>query len=348
MKPSTSSSLAARTRPAVRLALLVAATLALSPGLRAQSKAGTTIGQFLMIEPSAEVAAMGNAGATAFDGAMAAYYNPGALGYLESSSAEFTHSPWLADIAYNYASVAVRLGPNALLLSVTTLDSGEMDVRTVEQPEGTGERFSVQNLALGLGYGRRITDRFAAGIQVKYVQETIWHSNLSAVGIDVGVLYQLPFRAYLGASIANFGTRGSYDGRDLRIRYDQDPDVFGDNSNLPAALETEDFPLPIFFRVGLGMPVQLGADSRVLVVADAYQPSDNTNSVGFGAEWAFRELLFLRGGYQNLFLEDAEGGLTLGGGLQYLLSGFDLGFDYAWADHGRLGSTQRFTLSFGF
>jgi hypothetical protein len=47
-------------------------------------------------------------------------------------------------------------------------------------------------------------------------------------------------------------------------------------------------------------------------------------------------------------MEDSVVGLTLGGGLQYRLSGFDLGFDYAWADYGLLGSTQRFTLSFGF
>ena len=329
------------------LILLLGSLLAGGPAL-SQSKTGTAIGQFLMIEPSAQVAAMGNAGATALEGSMAAYYNPGALGRLTQSSAQFTHSPWLADIQYNYAAVAVKLGPNALLLSVTALDSGDMDVRTVDMPEGTGEQFSVNDLALGLGYGRRVTDRFSAGVQVKYVQETIWHSQLSAVGVDVGVIYELPFRAYLGASISNFGTRGSFDGRDLRIRYDQDPDVFGDNSNLPAALETEDYPLPIFFRVGVGVPVQLGADSRVLVVADAYQPSDNTNSVSFGAEWAYADLLFLRGGYQNLFLEDAEGGLTLGGGLRYQLSGFGLGFDYAWADHGLLGSTQRFTLGFGF
>jgi hypothetical protein len=334
------------TRRLASAALLLACLLPLR--VAAQSKSGTTIGQFLMIEPSAQVSAMGNAGAVALEGAMAAYYNPGALGRLAQSSAQFTHSPWLADIQYNHASVAVKLGPNALLLSVTSLDSGDIDVRTVEMPQGTGEQYAVSNLALGVGYGRQITDRFSAGAQVKYVRETIWHSSLSAVGLDVGVIYELPFRAYLGASLSNFGTRGSYDGRDLRVRYDQDTEIFGDNSNLPAALTTEDYPLPIFFRVGVGVPVQIGADSRLMVVADAYQPSDNTNSVSLGAEWSYAELLFLRGGYQNLFLEDAEGGLTFGGGLRYQLSGFGLGFDYAWGDHGRLGSTQRFTLGFGF
>lgn len=335
-------------RAPLRTIALAALALGAAASASAQSKSGTAVGQFLLIEPDAHIAAMGNAGATAFDGAMATYYNPGALGHLEASSAQFTHSRWLADITYNYAAVALRVGANRLLLSVTQLDSGDIDVRTVDQPEGTGEQYSVRDLALGLGYGRRITDRFSAGVQVKYVQETIWHSRLSAFALDVGVLYELPFRAYLGASLSNFGTRGRFDGRDLRIRYDQDPDVFGDNSNLPAALQTEEYPLPIYFRVGVGVPVQLGAGQRVLVVADAFQPSDNTNSISLGAEWAFRDLLFLRGGYQNLFLEDAEGGLTLGGGLRYGFGGYALSFDYAWADHGRLGGAQRFTLGFGF
>ncbi len=34
--------------------------------------------------------------------------------------------------------------------------------------------------------------------------------------------------------------------------------------------------------------------------------------------------------------------------MAYRVSGFDLHFDYAWADHGtRLGATQRFTLGLG-
>ena len=321
--------------------------LGMMPGVRAQT--GTTLGQFLLIEPSAEVAGLGNAGATTRSGAMAAYYNPGALGQLEQSSVQFTHSPWLADITYDYASAAIRLGNNTLMLSLTSLNSGEIDVRTVDQPLGTGERYTVQDFAFGLGYGRRITDRFSAGVQLKYIQESIWHSQATATALDVGVLYELPFRAFLGASISNFGTRGQFDGRDLQIRFDQNPDIFGDNSNLPAALETEDFPLPIFFRVGMGYPMQVGENSTVTVVADAYQPSDASNSVSVGAEWSYADLIALRTGYQNLFLEDGEGGLSFGGGLRYRLSGYDLRFDYAWTDFGdRLGAVQRFSLGFGF
>ncbi|GIV62412.1 MAG: hypothetical protein KatS3mg044_1278 [Rhodothermaceae bacterium] len=317
--------------------------------VRAQSKTGTTVGQFLLIEPSARMAAMGNAGVTDFHEVTAAFYNPAAPGHLPGSDAQFTYARWLADITYNYAAVAVRLGElNTLHLAVTVLNSGEMDVRTVEQPLGTGERFSVKDLALGLGYSRRLTDRFSAGVQVNYVQETIWHSSMQALGFNFGVLYELPFQAYLGASLSNFGTRGVFDGRDLRVRYDQDPDRFGDNSSLPAALHTEDFPLPILFRVGLGFPLNLSPQNTVHLVVDAFQPSDNTNSVSFGGEWLFMDTFALRGGYQHLFQQDAETGLTLGMGIKYDVASYVFRIDYAWNDYGRVGDVQRFTLGFAF
>lgn len=332
-----------------RLILLICCLLLGSAPVWAQSKTGTTIGQFLMIEPSARVAAMGNAGVSTFDEITAAYFNPGVLGRMESSGAQFTHSEWLADIKYRYAAVGIQMGgAGAMMLTVTSLSSGEIDVRTVEQPLGTGERYSVEDLALGLAYSRRVTDRFSAGLHVKYLRETIWHSSLSALSLDFGVHYQLPFQAYIGASLSNFGTRGQFDGRDLRIRFDQDPDRFGDNSNLPAALETEDYPLPITFRVGLGMPLQFGSSNSLTLVVDAIQPSDNTQSLSFGGEWTFMNLLSARAGYQHLFQEDSETGLTAGAGLNYELSGYGVRFDYAWGDHGRLGSTQRFTLGVAF
>lgn len=330
--------------PALALGLCLAAT---APVL-AQTKTGTTIGQFLLIEPSARGAAMGNAAVTTYEEVASAFYNPGALGFMESSDVQFSHSQWLADITYNYASAAVKLGVNTILLSVTALNSGEIDVRTVEMPLGTGERYTVNNLAFGLGYSRRITDRFSGGLIVNYIQENIWHSSLSALGVNVGVLYELPFRARIGASLANFGTRGRYDGRDLRIRYDADRERFGDNSNLPAALSTEDFPLPIFFRVGVGMPVEISANSTLLLTVDALQPSDNTSSLSFGGEYRLLNIVSLRAGYQNLYQEDSENGLTLGAGLQYQVSGFGMRFDYSWADFARIGNVQRFTFGLSF
>lgn len=331
-----------------RLVLLALAALALPAA--AQSNVGTTTGQFLLIEPSGRLAAMGNAGVTTASEVMSAYFNPGALGALDASDAQFTHSAWLADIAYDHAAVAIHLGGAGTLMgSATSLRSGDIAVRTVEQPLGTGEQFQANSTALALGYGRRITDRFSAGAQVALVNESIYRSSLSAVGLSFGVRYQLTNGGpILGASLANLGPRARYDGLDLSIRFDADPDEAGDNSGLPGRLTTDSYSLPTLFRVGLSWPVRVGADSRVTTMIDAYQPSDNTESVSLGGEWMWRETLAVRAGYQNLFQEELEGGLTLGGGLAYKTAGLGVRFDYAWNGFGRIGDTQRFTLGVSF
>lgn len=318
--------------------------------LVAQSKTGTSIGQFLLIEPSARIAGMGNAGVTNYDEIQSAYYNPGAIGHFSTYGVQFTHSPWLADITFDYAAAALPLGDfGNLLATVTSLNSGEIDVRTVEQEHGTGERYTVSDVAFGLGYGRQISDRFSVGVMVTYMQETIWHSSMSAFALSVGTIYRIdPDGLHIGASISNFGTRGKFDGRDLRIQYDQDPTIYGNNGNLPAQLFTDDFPLPVLFRVGLGMPVEISEDNKVHLVVDAFHPSDNTESVSMGAEWGFQNTLFFRGGYQNLFLQDSEVGLTLGAGLLYRIDDYGISFDYGWADHGRLEKTHRLTLGVMF
>ena len=331
---------------ALFFALLV---LAASQGY-GQSKTGTSVGTFLSIEPSARIAGMGNAGVTNYSEPEAAYYNPGSIGYLHGNSAQFTHSIWLADIAYDYGILTFDVG-NAgnLYATVTSLNSGEIDVRTVAQPLGTGERYTVSDVAVGLGFGREISERFSAGVQVNYVQETIWHSIMSAYSLSVGTIYRIsPDGFHLGASISNFGTRGKFDGRDLRVLYDQNAATNGDNGNLPAQLNTDEFPLPVLFRVGVGMPIRVGETDRVTVAVDAFHPSDNTESVSFGAEYFFDNLVALRAGYQNLFQQDSEVGLTVGGGIQYDMIGYKLNFDYGWADHGRLKDTHRITVGVSF
>jgi long-subunit fatty acid transport protein len=326
------------------------AIAALDGSAYAQTKTGTSMGQFLLIEPSARVTAMGNAGVALAAGLDGVFYNPAAIAGATRHAVTFTHAVWLADIRYEYAAGAMPVGAwGNLFASVTSLNSGEIDVRTVTQPLGTGERYSVSDVALALGYGRQITDRFSAGAQVTYAQETIWHSTASMMTVSAGMAYRVSERGlHIGASLAHFGTQAGYDGRDLRITYDQDPDRFGDNSALPAEIFTGDFPVPVFFRLGAGMPFRFGDDLGVRVELDASHPSDNTESVSLGTEFLFRERLAVRFGYQNAFLQDSEVGLTAGTGVQGILEGIRYQVDYAWADHGRLGSTQRLTIGFAF
>jgi putative salt-induced outer membrane protein YdiY len=315
-----------------------------------QSKTGTTIGQFLLIEPSARLAGMGNAGVAASEGLDAVYFNPAVIGLLHSYNVQFTHSAWLADITYDYVAVSLPVGKwGSVALNLTALNSGEIDVRTVAQPLGTGERFSVSDVAIGVGYGRQVTDRFSAGGQVKYVQETIWNTSMTTTVFDLGTLYQVSERGLrIGASLSNFGTKGRFNGRDLSIVYDADPNRYGDNGALPGDVTTEAFAVPTFFRVGVGMPFRLSPQANLQMAVDAFHPSDNTEGMNAGAQLEYAKRFALRAGWQAAFQQDTELGLTLGVGIWGKLDVYGYKVDYGWADHRRLGGTHRLTFGLAF
>jgi hypothetical protein len=63
-----------------------------------------------------------------------------------------------------------------------------------------------------------------------------------------------------------------------------------------------------------------------------------------GTEYTYNNLISLRGGYRQLLLADAEGGLTFGFGLNFAVSNIGLRLDYAAVDFGRLDYLNKFSL----
>jgi len=330
--------------------MLVLASLLAASQAAAQSKTGTTIGQFLLIEPSARFTAIGNTGVSAQPDLDAVYYNPAIGAGLDHLEFQFSHVDWFAGIRYDYVASVLPFGKwGNVFADVTSLGSGDMDVRTVSQPLGTGEKFAVTNIALGLGYAYQVTDRFAGGIQARWLQETIWHSSASTVTFDVGAIYRITEDGlHIGSSITNFGTSGRYSGRDLEITYDNDPTRQGDNGALPGERSTSDYPVPVMFRVGVGYPYRLSPEWRAWTALSAVHPSDNSESVSGGVELRYREMFAVRAGYQDLFKKDSEQGLAAGVGLRGKLSTTTYRVDYAWADFGRLEGVHRITVGFAF
>jgi hypothetical protein len=329
---------------------LAALVLLVASSAAAQTKTGTSMGQFLLIDPAARSAAMGGAGVSLSNGLDGVYFNPATIAGVEHYAGTFTHSSWLADISYDYVAASIPVGKwGSAFATVTSLNSGAIDVRTVSQPQGTGEQYTVSDVAIGLGYGRQVTDRFSAAGQINYVQETIWNSTASSMTVSVGTLYRVSEQGlHIGASLSNFGTQTGYSGRDLRITYDNDPSANGDNGALPGEVVTGEFPVPTLFRLGVGAPFQLSPQFRLAVEADAFHPSDNTESMSFGSELWYARHFAVRAGWQNAFQQDAEGGLTAGAGFNSEYQDIALHIDYAWVDYGRLGNVSRLTLGVGF
>lgn len=321
------------------------------PNRETATKVGTTAAQFLKLGVGARAIALGGSFVAEANDLSALYWNPAGLANLYGGAVQVAHTQYLAGIDYSFAAFGTSLGnAGTIAASLILLDSDDMEVRTASEPEGTGERFKVQDFAIQLSYGRALTDRFKIGGSVKYIQERIWHSTASSVAFDVGTLFTTPYeRLRLGASFSNFGPKMQMNGRDIIFSEDPAPDQQGNVEIVNSEYLMDRHPLPLLFRIGLAWDAVLTADHRVVVSTDAAHPNDNSEYLNVGAEYAFRDLLALRAGYRNLFEVDGEQGLTFGGGLNFRLDGsLRARFDYAYATFGRLEQTHWFTMGLTF
>lgn len=315
-------------------------------------KAGTTAAQFLKIGVDARASAMGNA-FTAFGGDLSSmYWNPGGLADVQGIQFVFINNNWLYDITVNYLAFAIDLRDKGVFgASIVNLGAPEQLVRTVEEPDGTGEQFSVNDLAITFSYARRLTDKFSIGGNVKYIQETIWHSSARAIAVDFGSLFITPFNDIrIGASLSNWGNSMQMDGRDLRFSTDPDPINEGNVEFINALYETDKYPLPLMFRVGIAGEIMETQLMRLSFALDAMHPNDNLEAVNAGVEYAFAETFFLRAGYANLFREDSEEGLSFGGGFKYRILGTTniLKINYSYSDFNRLIGVSRISIGMQF
>jgi opacity protein-like surface antigen len=315
------------------------------------SKVGTTGATFLELGVGARAIGMGSAFVATANDVTALYWNPAGLARLNSSEATFMHANWFVDAAFDYASLALSLGSTGTLaVQFTSLSVSQEPVRTILQPEGTGELFDGGSVALGLGYAYNITDHVSLGIGAKYINETIWHSSASGFAMDIGTLFVTSFNGLrIGMSIANFGTKMRMSGSDAAVLVDPDPTKAGNNEKIPARYDTETWDLPLIFRVGVAMEVFETADHRFTLAVDANHPNDNTEYLNVGGEYSFDDTFFARAGYANAFVKDGETDLTLGFGVKYALSaGTAAKADYSYSRFGVLGNIQRIQVSVTF
>lgn len=335
--------------------LMVGIGLLLAIPLRAQnvSKVGTTAGEFLQIGVGPRAMAMGGAFVAAANDVSSLYWNPSGMAGMETSEALASHSEWFGDIDFDYLGIALSTDRYGVFgLAITMLSVPDMQVRTEDRQEGTGEMFDAADMAIGLSYARSITDRFSLGATAKFVQQRIWHSSASGFAVDLGTQFRTDFFGGLviGATIYNFGTDMRMNGRDLRTFVDPDPRQEGNNSRVPANYEMDAWSLPMNFQIGVTMRPLNSRMHQMTLSADALHPGSNYESLNVGGEYGYMGRLYLRGGFQGLLLEDAEGGLTGGVAVHQPLPyrGGMAKLDYAYRAANRLGGAHIVGLSITF
>jgi len=345
--------------------MLLALAVVSGPVLAGNDNTGTSCANFLKIGVGARAAAMGGACVAATTDYSALYWNPAGIARISGVHVGIAYTDWVLDIGHSFIGATYSLGPwGTVGASLNLLDFGEMERTTPSEPYGTGTYFGAADLALGVAYARELTDRFAVGVQFKFVRESISFSSASTIAVDAGTQFVTGFHGMrLGMAISNFGGKMTMRGTDQMVKADID-DVIEGNPLKESRLETEAWPLPLTFRMGLSLDVLKSDVATFTVNTDFVDPRDVNPYAVMGTELGWNNMVFLRGGLvyspdgfdEEKLSKEQELSLfykvkiAAGGGLRFVIPGTKAAFslDYAYTDLGMLDFAHRFSFAVNY
>lgn len=296
-------------------------------------------------------------------GVEALYWNPSGLANLSGKSGEalFSHQKYIADINVNYFAGAYSLGSLGTVgLSVKALGFGDIEITTVDNPDGTGQTYSPTYITAGLSYARAMTDRIMFGATFKVITEQITNESATGLAVDLGLQYLVGNTGLkFGVALKNLGPSMRFDGTDLE-QYYQPVGTPSGSQNQPRRVTLNDFELPTSLSMAISYDLLAGKNNTFTFNGTFQNNSYSPDDYAVGLEYNFKKIVYLRAAYnldQEFWVKpigikstDRLFGPSAGIGLRYAFGSFNVSFDYAYryVTQSALASNQFFTLNLGF
>ncbi len=310
--------------------------------LFSQKKEGRASADFLSIPLLPEAMGMGSAYVAVEGGPHYVFWNPSRIAEVKGKAFYAGYVGWYVESKIPYFSFTFSKPPYG---NFAIFASGVYSPNFQEATEDallTGNVFSYSAYQIGVSYARYYTDKFAAGLNIKYIQETYGpYSKAKTYAIDAGSIFHTGFGSWrLGMALQNLGPDIKPEGTYLLWQT-------GEMRPYSAA------PLPAVFRLGLAGEVIDNPGLKVTLSIELMHPTDYAESVSFGMKLLYMNMAYLCLGYRyyisKLPVDDVgAGGLGFGFGLNYKTSFGGLGFSYSYTDMGILPDIHRFSLNYGF
>lgn len=206
-----------------------------------------------------------------------------------------------SEIGINAAGFSQKVGAGTFGVSLMSVSLGEIDVTTVEQPEGTGSVYRPQFFNMGLSYSQAFTNSINGGLTLRVINEKIDNLGATGLAIDAGIQYVTgpQDNVHFGITLRNVGTPMRFSGDGLSFK-GESPD--GDFVQTIQE-RSEKFELPSHLSIGfaydfyLDQNEEIASRHRLTALANFTSHSFSNDQIGAGLEYGFRERFMFRMGY---------------------------------------------------
>jgi len=278
---------------ALALALALGAPVAAQQIGQDNTGFGTSSGEFLLLGAGARGAALGGAFAALTRDVTALYYSPAGLAEMSRPGVMISTYSYIANTRYTWAGVGFPMsgGQRAVGVSIGTFGFSDQPVYTLDNPDGTGETYSVAETFIAGTYAQNFSDRFAAGFSAKVISDALGRTRATAFALDFGTNFHArvgdrPIRAAF--VIQNLGTNLQHTGSGLDQGVTRQPPLGTVNipqEPQPASLKASSWSLPVLFRIGAAFDLVNQGMNRVSLLSEFTQPNNNKQSAGAGMEY---------------------------------------------------------------
>lgn len=274
-----------------------------------EDRAGEAGASELLINPWARSSGWGGSNTAGARGIEAMNLNVAGLAFTKNTEIIGSYTSWLgdADISIFNAGFAQKVGETGVLgISIMSMNFGDIDVTTVDLPDGGLGTFSPNYLNIGVAYSKKFSNSISGGFVIRLISESTADINASGVALDAGVSYVTgdndAFK--FGITLRNVGPSMKYSGNGLSFR----ADIPNQNRSLTINQRSDDFDLPSLVNIGASYDFYLSDVSeknegeyfsthRLTTSGTFTSNSFTKDQIRLGAEYAFQEMFMARFGY---------------------------------------------------
>jgi hypothetical protein len=271
----------------------------------------------LLINPWAGSSGMGDAAIGNITGLESIGLNIAGTAFINKTELGYVNTNWLVgtDISINAFGLVQKVGDaGALGVFVQSLNLGEIEVTTVESPEGGLGTFNPKYSTIGLSYAKEFSNSIYGGAVLKIVTGGISDLKTTGVAIDAGIQYVTGAQRQLhfGITLRNVGPTMKYTGDGMSFRGVVPPN----GVDMTVEHRSAEFELPTQVKIGLAYDFNFGIGQRITVMGAFTSNSFSKDQFHGGLEYDFKNIILLRGGFTyengvNPFEDDFQSRTTV-------------------------------------